>query len=133
MRLGEILVARGLATVEDIERATERQKEHGGRLGDNLLALGVLTAEQMDGIIHATPQSPRSIAETGIPPNSLLGLMMKFMYLQPRETAADLVDALRLPLSVVRTLIEDATQKNSSRRWAGPGAASEWPPRSAMR
>jgi len=47
MRLGEILLRRGLVTDADIEAALALQRSEGGRLGDNLIALGRLTAEQL--------------------------------------------------------------------------------------
>ena len=37
MRLGDILVSRGLASIDDIEAALQRQLTEGGRLGDNLI------------------------------------------------------------------------------------------------
>ena len=47
MLLGDILVARGLVTQDDVSGAFIRQKRHGGRLGDNLVELGVVTHEQI--------------------------------------------------------------------------------------
>jgi len=38
--IGDIILAHGLATQADIAAALERQKTEGGRLGDNLIALG---------------------------------------------------------------------------------------------
>ena len=40
MRLGEILISRKLATVEDIDRALELQKERGDKIGKILVDLG---------------------------------------------------------------------------------------------
>jgi hypothetical protein len=52
MRLGEIVVGRGLAAQEDIDEALERQRVEGGRLGNHLVALGVLTVGQLLGILR---------------------------------------------------------------------------------
>jgi hypothetical protein len=46
MSLGGLLVGRGLVTLDDIDVALERQRAEGGRLGDNLIALGLLTASK---------------------------------------------------------------------------------------
>jgi len=81
MSLGGLLVGRGLVTLDDIDAALERQKAEGGRLGDNLIALGLLTAEQLLSVIHSTPPIPMAISETGIPQRSLLNLLLKFMHI----------------------------------------------------
>lgn len=48
MRIGEVLVARGLVTEVDVEKAVSRQrKEGGGRIGTHLVALGALTVDQL--------------------------------------------------------------------------------------
>ena len=45
MFIGDILVAHGLVKPADILAALEHQRLHGGRLGDNLVALGRLKAD----------------------------------------------------------------------------------------
>jgi hypothetical protein len=47
MRLGDLLVGQGLATPADIETAVARQQREGGRIGTHLVAMGVLTVEQL--------------------------------------------------------------------------------------
>jgi hypothetical protein len=44
MLLGEMLVERGVATVEEIEAALERQRKDGGHLGAHLIGMNILTA-----------------------------------------------------------------------------------------
>ena len=46
MLLGDLLVANGVVSKEDIRKAIERQKTAGGLLGENLIALEAVTAEQ---------------------------------------------------------------------------------------
>ncbi len=111
MRLGDILLARGIVTLEGIEQAVKRQRIEGGRLGDNLITLGLITTEQLQSIIHETPLSPKSIAATGIPLNNLMALMVKFMYVEGRETPIALMNGMRLPFTVVNALLDDATKK----------------------
>ena len=47
MKLGEILIAQGLVSRADVEKALERQKTEGERLGSILVAMGVLTVHQL--------------------------------------------------------------------------------------
>ena len=47
MLLGDLLVANGVVSRENVREATERQKTAGGLLGENLIALEVVTAEKL--------------------------------------------------------------------------------------
>ena len=111
MSLGGLLVGRGLVTLDDIDAALERQKAEGGRLGDNLIALGLLTAEQLLSVIHSTPPIPMAISETGIPQRSLLNLLLKFMHIESCETIPELAAHMKLPHRVVQQLLDDAIQQ----------------------
>jgi hypothetical protein len=47
LRLGELLIGQGLASPADVAAALESQRREGGRLGTHLVALGVLTVDQL--------------------------------------------------------------------------------------
>src|SRR5215472_14642890 len=111
MSLGGLLVGRGLVTLDDIDAALERQRAEGGRLGDNLIALGLLTAEELMSVINSTPPIPTAISETGISQRSLLNLLLKFMHLETCETVPELADRMKLPRGVVQQLLDDAAQQ----------------------
>ena len=111
MSLGGLLVGRGLVTRADVDAALERQRAEGGRLGDNLIALGLLTAEQLLSVIHAAPPVPTAISETGISQRSLLNLMLKFMHLEACETVTELAGRMKLTHRVVQQLLDDAAQQ----------------------
>ena len=111
MRLGEILVEQGVLTAADIDAGLERQQANGGRLGENLIALGLATAEQLASAMHAVPAIPRTLAATGIAAGNLLGLMLKFMQLEAYETVPDLARSMKLPHAAVQELMDDATRR----------------------
>jgi energy-coupling factor transporter ATP-binding protein EcfA2 len=111
MRLGEILVARGLLRVGDINAALRRQLTAGGRLGENLIALGLLEPEHLAEVIHSTPAIPNSVSETGILQRNLLNLMLKFMHLENVETISEIAERIKLPHRLVQQLILDASQQ----------------------
>ncbi|MEH6477399.1 MAG: hypothetical protein V7727_17030 [Sneathiella sp.] len=108
MLIGDLLLAHGLVTREDIELAFHRQKENGGRLGENLVALGVLSQDAVDKMIYEAPQAPKSIADTGIPTSNLLRLMFKAVYVNSLETASEFSAAIKLPIPVINRLLQDA-------------------------
>ena len=109
MRLGDILLMRGMVRPAELEAAVERQRQQGGKLGENLIALGFMTTEQLYGVIEDTPVMPRNVAETGISRGMLLGLVLKFMRLQSLETLPDLSQRLKLSHSVIQEILDEAT------------------------
>ena len=52
MKLGEILIAQGLVSRADVDKALERQQAEGGRLGSILVAMRVLTVNQLLITLH---------------------------------------------------------------------------------
>ena len=51
MRVGEFLVIRGLVTADQAEAALQRQSEQGGRLGDHLAAMGVISSTELLAVL----------------------------------------------------------------------------------
>ena len=111
MKIGNILVAKGLATVADINRAVEHQLANGGRLGDSIVALGIVTHEQIENVLKAAPQSPLTMADLGVDPASLLELAIKGMYSENLETASQISESLKLPNNIINQLLLDAKDR----------------------
>ncbi len=111
MSLGSILVAKGLVSKEDIQRGIEYQREHGGRFGDNLVAIGAIEAEQIEAVLNDVPDAPRNLEETGIDPMSLLQIMLKGMFTENLETVARLAEAMMLNSAVLKPLMEEALDR----------------------
>ena len=111
MKIGNILVAKGLATVADINRAAEHQLANGGRLGDSIAALGILTHEQIEKVLNEAPQAPSNAADTGVDPASLLELAMKGMYSENLETASQISESLKLSTNIINQLLIDAKER----------------------
>ena len=111
MQLGDMLIARGLATPTDIEAALARQVTEGGRLGENLVAMGLLTADQIAEVVNSAPAIPANVGETGISERNLLYLMLNFMHIEACETVLELADRMKLPRRLIQQLIEDSTHQ----------------------
>jgi hypothetical protein len=109
MRLGDILLYRGLVSVEGLERALKRQREQSGRLGESLLELGLITRDQLNAVLEETPPAPFNVAQTGIARGNLLALMLKFMRAESLELIPDLAIRMGLQNAVVQELLEEAT------------------------
>ena len=111
MLLGEILVAHGLIQPADLEAAFDRQREYGGRLGDNLVALDLITSEQLEGLLHQSPDVPKTIEEVGISEANLLKLLLKAMYFGGHETASEVAAVMKLTYNIVTNLLEEAANR----------------------
>jgi hypothetical protein len=108
MQLGDMLISRGLVSPADIEAALARQTKDGGRLGENLIEMGVVTADQIAAVVNSAPAIPTTVAESGISERNLLYLMIKFMHIEACETVLELADRMKLSRRLLQQLIEDA-------------------------
>src|SRR5450432_2041735 len=63
MRLGELLVASGLLTPEQIEQALRAQVMWGGRLGTNLIELGCLDLDALSRALGTQHKLPPALAK----------------------------------------------------------------------
>ncbi len=125
MKIGDLLVAKGFATPADIDRAVQHQVANGGRIGDSLAALGIVTHEVIEKLVNEAPQAPATLAATGIDPTALLDLMIKGMYSESLETASQIVEALRLPNNVVNQLLTDAKERKWIEALASAGLGEQ--------
>jgi predicted ATPase with chaperone activity len=105
MALGELLLARNLINQEQLEKARQQQKIAGGRFGDNLVALGYVSRERLDAILHEPPPAPTTAAETGLETNFLLNLLFRIMYISGFQTVPELSEQIKLARGVVEELL----------------------------
>lgn len=111
MKLGEFLVARRMVTQEQVDRALELQREHGGQIGERLVALGALTQDQLFDALDYFPRPPRSFEETGLSPAFLLTHALKLIGSLGLETLADLVDGMKLPGTLCGQLLDTMRER----------------------
>ena len=83
----------------------------GGRLGENLLALGHLTPEHLEQALGIIPPVPRNLDETSIDLLALLDLAAKAMHSGSIDTATKLADLLKLPTRLGIELMRAAEQR----------------------
>ncbi len=111
MRLGDLLIRAQRVTPEDVDRALARATTHGGRLGDNLLALGAIDRTTLDSFLHRIPSEPADIAATGIQETELMSLLLKIIYTGRLETVRQYIEAIKLPYHIVSDLVRMAVDR----------------------
>lgn len=105
--LGELLVRERLITEAQLDAALAQQRQTGGRLGDALVSLGIMSPEALERIFHTAPPVPRTVAQTGLPEALLTDLMLKTAYFEGLAfSVRDMAGKLCLPLGVVDELAE---------------------------
>ncbi len=111
MRLGDLLLQAKLVTPEQVASAVKLQTARGGRLGDHLIAEGVITEEALNRFLYRIPGEPLDIAATGIEESELLSLLLKLIYQDRLETVRSFVDAIKLPYHIVIGLVRTAVDR----------------------
>ena len=111
MRLGDLLIRANRVSEEDVTRALLHAREHGGRLGDSLVAIGAIDQRTLDHYLHRIPTEPADIDATGIDSNELVGLLMKLIYSDRLQTVRSFVDAIKLPYHIVNELVRQAIDR----------------------
>ena len=111
------MVSAKLVTDDDIAKALARLTEHGGRLGDNLVALGAITQEKLNAFLHRIPVEPADIRATGVDEVDLMGLLLKLIYRDRLETTRQFIDAIKLPYHIVLDLYAWLSSGSCSRLW----------------
>jgi hypothetical protein len=109
--LGDLLIEAGLVTPEHVFAALDRMVVQGGRLGDNLVALGVIDRKLLDAFIHRLPIEPLDIPSSGIDELELMSLLLKLIYMNRLETCREFIDAIKLAYPIVAELTRMAIDR----------------------
>jgi DNA polymerase III delta prime subunit len=111
MRLGDLLIRAEHVTKADVEKALQFGRTNGGRLGENLVAIGAMDQQTLASFINRIPEEPKDIAATGIEENDLIALLMKLIYDSRLETVREFIDAIKLPYHIVSELVRMAVDR----------------------
>ena len=111
MSIGELLLAKKVIDEHQLEKVTHQQKIAGGRLGDNLVALGYITREKLDAILQEPPPVAKTVEQTGLDGNFLLNCLLRTMYISALQTIPDLAEQIKLTRGVIEELLTFAKKE----------------------
>lgn len=123
-QLGQKLVKEGIITSEKLESALERQKTHGGRVGQNLIALGYLDEETLEKFFRRNPPIPMTIADTGLDASQIADLLMKHILFMGEFMISELSERVKLSPHVVETAMESLRREKFIDVKGGTGYAA---------
>ena len=90
MAIGELLLAKNVIDKEQLQKVLQQQKIAGGRLGDNLVALGYITRGDLESILQEPPPLAKTVEQTGLDDNFLLNCLLRTMYISALQTIPEL-------------------------------------------
>ena len=104
--LGERLIKKNKITEEELKKALERQRIHGGRLGNNMVALGFLSEEDLSAFFNIVPKVPKTVEETGLTFTFIVDLIIKHGLIMREFSIPEMGARTMLPNSMVDEAIE---------------------------
>src|SRR4029453_14737263 len=124
MAIGELLLAKSLIKEDQLKKVLHQQKIAGGRIGDNLIALGYITREKLEAILQEPPPVPKAIEETGLETNFLLNSVLRIMYISALQTIPEISEQIKLTRGVIESLL-DFAKKEALVEIRGPSEKSQ--------
>lgn len=100
-----------MVKTEDVDRALEHQRDAAVTLGESLIALGILTVEQLDGFFNFSVLPVKTVEDTGLDPVLLMTLVLKMISVYGLEKASEISEEIKLPNAVVTSLLESARER----------------------
>jgi len=111
MAIGELLLAKNVIDEAQLKKVLHQQRIAGGRLSDNLVALGYITRDDLDAILQEPPPLAKTLAETGLEGNFLLNCLLRTMYISALQTIPELSDQIKLTRGVIEQLLTFAKKE----------------------
>lgn len=99
MRLGELLIQEKLVTKEAVDEALESQVVHGGRLGTNLVELGLLDEKELARVLGKQHGVPFASGEMNPDPRALESLPQAFC--DDKDVVPMRIDQTRISVAII--------------------------------
>ncbi len=90
-----------VVTKLQLREAIKRQHLHGGRLGQNLVALGYITEDQLGTFFKRTPPAPETVKDTGLDLQFIADLAMKHIMSMGEFRLSDLSRSMGLSTAIL--------------------------------
>ncbi|HWE87486.1 MAG TPA: hypothetical protein VG267_21245 [Terracidiphilus sp.] len=112
MRLGDLLIRAKRVSEKDVEAALQRSRDLGGRLGENLVALGAIDQRTLSNFINRIPTEPVDLSATGMDESELIDLLLKLIYTGRLQTVRHYLEAIKLPYHIVADVVKTGVDRS---------------------
>lgn len=112
MAIGELLLTKGIINEAQLKKVLHQQKIAGGRIGDNLVALGYINRADLEAILQEPPPVPNTAEDTGLETNFLLNCLLRTMYISALQTIPEISEQIKLMRGVVEELLNFAKKES---------------------
>jgi hypothetical protein len=111
MLIGQLVVALGLASQEEVTRAAAEQRRTGRRLREILTGLSKSNAEELDRVLGTLPETPLTIEELKINRNIARETFLKAAAMAIVHNVSSVANELRLSGRVASDIVNEARQQ----------------------
>jgi predicted ATPase with chaperone activity len=105
-KIGQRLLKEKVITDKQLRKALERQRLRGGRIGYNLVALGIITQDEFNKFIEVHPNGIKTVENTGLELSFIANLVLKHILFMGEFKLADVSENTKLPVSVVDPAVD---------------------------
>lgn len=105
-KLGQKLLEKHVISEAQLKEALEKQRLNGGRLGDNIVALGYLSKNELNSFFKKHPTPPAKTKDTGLEPNFIVDLLLKHATYKGAFTLGEMSESIKLPINILSGAIE---------------------------
>lgn len=100
-RTSQKMLNQQVVTKLQLREAAKRQRLHGGRLGQSLVALGYISEDQLATFFKRTPPAPATIEKTGLDLQFIADLALKHLIGMGEFRLSDLSRSMGLPSAIL--------------------------------
>ncbi len=103
---GERLIEKKRITKKQLQKALDRQRLHGGRLGSNMVALGFIDEDDINDFFESAPIVPKTVEATGLEFSFIVDLISKHALNMGEFSIPEMAARTKLTLAVVGEAID---------------------------
>ncbi|WP_299979462.1 ATPase [Desulfobacula sp.] len=104
--MGEKLIQKQKISHDQLQKALDYQRLHGGRIGNSIVTLGFLTEDEVAEFFRAVPEIPDSLAKLDLTYSFIESLVVKHALNLRVFNFTDMCNSTKLPMFIVTEAID---------------------------